>query len=151
MVARGDLPAALDTLQSIVKIANDLCWVTNDDWRLGATAVAFEIIIGNKLCLIMGGEWRLTESFEITLEAVFLKVMDMICRHKGSDPQTVIDTVYNVRPTLLPQGVDRFTAISICCLEVQRPLPLSDYPKEILGTSVQDLWREQTLPPINPD
>lgn len=34
------------------------------------------------------------------LEAIFLKVMDMIYGHEGSDSQTIINMVYRVRPTL---------------------------------------------------
>jgi len=37
------------------------------------------------------------QQYEHQLEAVFLKAMDMICGHKGSDPQVIVDTVYDVR------------------------------------------------------
>ena len=32
------------------------------------------------------------------LEAIFLKVMDMVYGHNGSDSQTIINMVYRVRP-----------------------------------------------------
>ena len=37
------------------------------------------------------------------LEAIFLRVMDMVYGHKGSDSQTIINMVYCVRPTLPPE------------------------------------------------
>lgn len=67
--------AALENLQLVVKFGSDLPWLIA------------------------------ARSLEPEFKAVFLKAMDLDCRHKGNDPQIIIDTVYDVRPPPLSPEV----------------------------------------------
>jgi len=103
-----DPAVALRDLQSVVRITNDLrvngeLAIVEEDWAKSKNRKVHKITEGvrsitrkrvNRTHRVYIVKVQL---FVRVLERAFLGVMDMSCRHKGNHPQTIIDTVYDVR------------------------------------------------------